>query len=178
VISIRDKVFTPYIRQDKILKAVKVIAERITADLQGKNPLFIGILNGSFIFAADLLRELPYPCEIAFIKVGSYEGMESSGKVSLQSDFTVPVTGRSVVIVEDIVDSGLTIAFLRDLFEERGAAEVKVASLLFKPGALRIGAPPDYSGFEIRNEFVIGYGLDYDGIGRNLKDIHILAEIK
>lgn len=178
MISIRDKIFTPYISQSKILKAVKDMGQRITDDLQGQEPLFIVVLNGSFIFAADLLRELSFPCELAFIKVGSYEGMESTGKVDLYCDVKEEVEGRTLVILEDIVDSGLTIAYLKELFTKRGAASVKVASLLFKPEALKIGVAPDYIGFDIRNEFVIGYGLDYEGIGRNLKEIHILAEIK
>ena len=178
MISIRDKIFTPYISQNKIQTAVLEMAGKLASDLEGKNPLFIGVLNGSFIFAADLLRELSFPCELAFIKVESYAGLKSSGNIQLQSDVTVSVDGRTVVLIEDIVDSGLTITYLRELFAGRGAAEVKVVALLFKPEALKAGGPPDYAAFEIRNEFVIGYGLDYDGIGRNLKDIHILAEIK
>jgi hypoxanthine phosphoribosyltransferase len=128
---------------------------------------------------ADLTRAMQRHIDMDWMAVSSYgSGTKSSGVVRILKDLDRDITGRNILIVEDIVDSGLTIAFLRGFFEERGAAEVKVASLLFKPGALRTGAPPDYSGFEIRNEFVIGYGLDYDGIGRNLKDIHILAEVK
>lgn len=148
----------------------------MTGDLKELDPLFVAVLNGSFIFAADLLRELPFSPQLAFIKVASYQGMSSSGRVELISDLTESVDGRNLVLLEDVVDSGLTVAFLKELFVSRGAKSVKVAALLFKPDALKTGTAPEYAAFEIRNEFVIGYGLDYDGIGRNLKEIHILAE--
>jgi hypoxanthine phosphoribosyltransferase len=175
VIRIKEKVFTPYISQDKILKAVYELATQLNQDLKDKNPLFLAVLNGSFMFASDLLKEITVNCEISFVKLASYEGTSSSGKVKELLGLNESVKGRTVVILEDIVDSGLTVTLIREQLKNLGADRILICTALFKPAALQHGTAPEYIGFSIGNEFVIGYGLDYDGQGRNLKDIHIVA---
>lgn len=175
MIKIGDKVFTPFISQTKILKAVQKIADQINSELKDESPLFLAVLNGSFIFAADLMREISIPCEISFVKLSSYNGLQSTGQVLELVGLKEDVKGRTVVIIEDIVDSGLTVQKIRAELQHKGAKRIKVATALFKPDAFVNGIEPEYIGFSIGNEFVIGYGLDYDGQGRNLKDIHIIA---
>ena len=139
--------------------------------------MFLAVLNGSFMFAADLLRGISIPCEIAFVRMSSYEGTSSTGKVKELLGLNEDISGRSVVVVEDIVDSGLTMQHLLQTFQQKGPKQVKVASLLVKPGNLKVDLDIPYCCFEIPNEFIVGYGLDYDGYGRNLRDIYtVVAE--
>jgi hypoxanthine phosphoribosyltransferase len=173
LISIKDKQFKPYISAHTIDEAVKKIAKKINSELTNDFPIFLVVLNGSFMFAADLLREVNIPCEISFIKLSSYSGTSSSGIVSELIGLNEDLSGRTVVIVEDVVDSGNTLEkLMRSLSKVK---KIKVATALFKPEAYKKEHEIDYVGLTIKNEFVIGYGLDYDGQGRNLKDIYILA---
>jgi hypoxanthine phosphoribosyltransferase len=175
LVTIKDKQFKPYISQKKMDNAVKNVAARINKDLKNDLPLFLVVLNGSFMFAADLLRKITIPCEISFIKVASYLGTSSKGSVTELIGLTDEISGRTVVIVEDIVDSGLTIEKLVTTLKRKGAKKIKIATALFKPEAYKRAHKIDYVGMEIANEFVVGYGLDYNGLGRNLKQIHVLA---
>ncbi|MCD6012369.1 MAG: hpt [Flavipsychrobacter sp.] len=173
-IRIHDKIFTPLIPAGKIAERVAALAGQINTDYKGTKPLFIGILNGSFIFAADLFRQLNIDAEISFIKLASYKGTSSSGNVITSIGLEENLNGRHIVIVEDIIDSGRTMnTFLREI-RQRQPASVKVAVFLTKPSALQYPVVADYIAFEIEDKFVIGYGLDYDGLGRNLPDLYIL----
>lgn len=173
LITIKDKQFKPYISAAAISEGVKNIAQKINGELNNDFPIFLVVLNGSFMFAADLLREVTIPCEISFIKLSSYSGTSSSGTVSELIGLNEDLSGRTVVIVEDIVDSGNTLDRLMESLSN--TKKIKVAAALFKPEAYKKDHSIDYVGLTIKNEFVIGYGLDYDGQGRNLKDIYILA---
>jgi len=175
VITIKDKQFKPFITQQKIAGVVKNLAASINADLKDEFPVFLAVLNGSFMFAADLLKEITIPCELSFIKLASYSGIASSGSVTELIGLTENVNGRTVIIVEDIVDSGLTLERLTDLLRSKGVKQIKVATILFKPECYKRNYALDYIGFKIPDNFVIGYGLDYEGLGRNLKEIHVLA---
>lgn len=175
LITIKDKQFKPYISEAKIAEAVKHMAFSINKELRNEFPVFLAVLNGSFMFAADLLREITIPCELSFIKMASYEGTHSSGRVNELIGLATDLKGRTVVIVEDIVDSGITIERLVKILKEKEVKELKVATILFKPDSYKKPYSIDYIGFRIPNDFVIGYGLDYDGLGRNLKEIHVLA---
>ena len=158
------------------MQRVAEVAARISADLQNEHPLFLAVLNGSFVFAADLLRGINIPCEISFIRVSSYEGTTSTGKVSQLIGLKEDITNRTVVIVEDIIDSGLTMQELLRLLQEKNPKEIRIASLLVKPGNLKVDLDIPYCCFEIPNEFIVGYGLDYDGEGRNLRNIYTVVE--
>ncbi len=173
-VTLKDKTFVPYITCDKILASVKQVATKINADLAADNPLFLVVLNGSFMFAADLLKEVTIPCEISFIKLASYHGTTSTGTVTEMIGLTEDVENRTVVIVEDIVDTGVTIEKLMALLTKKRVKQIKIASFLLKPEAYKKSTKIDYVGIEIPNDFVIGYGLDYDGLGRNLKDVYVL----
>ncbi len=175
VITIKDKQFKPYITQQKIAGAVKNLAASINADLKDEFPIFLAVLNGSFMFAADLLKEITIPCEISFIKLASYSGMSSTGNVTELIGLTENISGRTVIIVEDIVDSGVTLERLTDVLKSKHVKQIKVATILFKPDSYKKNYALDYIGFNIPNDFVVGYGLDYEGLGRNLKEIHVLA---
>ena len=150
------------------------MAEKMNHELRDKNPLFIVVLNGSFMFASDLLRRISIPCAISFIKLSSYEGTSSSGSVNQLIGLNENVKNRTVVIIEDIVDSGNTIERIYQILHELEVGEVKTATLLFKPDAYKKQFAIDYSGLKIPNDFVVGYGLDYDGFGRNLPSIYVL----
>lgn len=175
-IKVRDKNFTVLIPEDEIRARVSAVAAQISADLEGKNPLFLAVLNGSFIFAADLLRGITTPCEISFVRLTSYAGTESTGKVTELIGLNEDLKGRTVVIVEDIVDSGLTMTKLLKMLKEKEPAEVRVATLLQKPECLTVPLHIDYCCFEIPNQFIIGYGLDYDGDARYLRSIYTVTE--
>ncbi|WP_317899755.1 hypoxanthine phosphoribosyltransferase [Aurantibacillus circumpalustris] len=175
VITIKDKQFKPYINRQKIAEAVKVLADAINSDLKDECPIFLAVLNGSFMFAADLLKEITIPCEISFVKLSSYTGMSSSGNVTELIGLNEDISGRSVVIIEDIVDSGLTLERLTEILKEKNVKQIKTATILFKPASYKKNYQLDYVGFNIPDDFVVGYGLDYEGLGRNLKEIHVLA---
>lgn len=176
VIQVLDKKFQPFLRAKEINEQVKNLASRLNADYQGKRPLFISILNGSFMFAADLFRELNIEAEISFIKLASYKGTRSTGNVVTSIGLDTPLKDRHVVIVEDIVDTGNTLyKFLPELHNQHPAS-LKIVALLHKPSALVHPLKIDYLGFSVPDKFLLGYGLDYDGLGRNLKEIYQLIE--
>lgn len=175
LITIKDKQFKPYITQQQLSEAVKKIADSINKDLEKELPIFLVVLNGSFMFAADLLKEVSIPCEISFIKVASYHGTTSSGTVTELIGLSEDITGRTVIIVEDIVDSGITLEKLITVLKRKNVKQIKVATVLIKPDSYKKEFKIDYYGMKIPNDFVIGYGLDYDGLGRNLKEIYVLA---
>lgn len=171
-IQVKDKQFILYIPEKQILEQVNKLAARISADLAEKKPLFLVILNGSFIFAADLLRGITIPCEVTFVRVASYEGVNSTGEVKQLLGLTQDIEGRTVVIVEDIIDTGFTMKELLRMLNEKHPAEIHIASLLVKPGNLKVDLNISYRCFDIANEFIVGYGLDYDHEGRNLRHIY------
>ncbi len=173
-VTLGDKVFVPYLSGEKISNAVHLVAEKINADYQGKNPLFLVVLNGAFLFAADLLRSIDLDCEVSFVKFSSYQGTSSTGKVKELIGLNETLVGRDVIIVEDIVDTGTTIVQMLADLANRQTASVRVATLLFKPEAYKKDIVIDYIGLEIPNAFIVGYGLDYDGLGRNLKEIYVI----
>jgi hypoxanthine phosphoribosyltransferase len=176
IIHAHDKKFKPYIHADVINERIKILAEEISADYNGKLPLFIAILNGSFMFASDLFKYISIEAEISFIKLASYKGTKSTGNVITSIGLDEPLKGRHVIIIEDIVDTGKTLSqFLPQLFDQQPAS-LKIASLLHKPDALVHPINIDYLGFSVPNKFLLGFGLDYDGLGRNSADIYELIE--
>ena len=173
-IQVLDKVFTPFMSAQQIKERIHTLAQAINTDYACKRPLLLGILNGSFIFAADLFRELTIEAEISFIKLASYKGTSSTGHVVTAIGLEEDLHGRHIIIVEDIIDTGKTLhSFLPEL-RHRQPESIKIATFLTKPTALKHDVKADYTAFEIENKFVVGYGLDYDGFGRNLPDLYIL----
>lgn len=175
-IQVKDKSFIVSIPEADILKEVKRVAAEINKDLDGKDPLFLAVLNGSFIFAADLLREVTIPCEISFVKLASYEGVSSTGEIREVIGLNSDITGRAVVIVEDIIDSGLTMVHMIETLKKHNPSTIDVCSLLVKPGNLKVNLDVKYKCLEIPNDFIVGYGLDYDGFGRNTRNIYTIVE--
>lgn len=175
-LQVKDKTFAISIPAAEIQKQIRRVAEEINRDLAGREPLFLPVLNGSFIFAADLLREVTIPCEVSFIKLASYQGTHSTGEIREVIGLNADITGRDVVIVEDIIDSGMTIAHMLETLEKQNPASISVCSLLVKPDALKVEIPIHYRCMDIPNDFIVGYGLDYDGFGRNTKDIYTLVK--
>lgn len=174
VVKIQDKLFETSISEAEIKQRVKVVAEQINRDMAGKNPLLLAVLNGAFIFAADLMREITIPCEISFVKLASYQGVTSSGTVKEVIGINENLSGRTVIIVEDIVESGLTMKRMIESIGTRNPASVHICTLLLKPDRLKVPLTIDYVAFRIPNDFILGYGLDYDQQGRQLKDIYTL----
>lgn len=174
-IQIKDKQFTISIPEEEILQSVQRVADAINRDLEGKNPLFLSVLNGAFMYTADLMKRIQIPCEISFIKLSSYSGTSSTGEVKQLVGLNQDIKGRTVVIVEDIVDTGLTMQRLLEILAEKEPAEVHISTLLVKPEKLQVPLTIDYAAMEIPNDFIVGYGLDYDGFGRNYKDIYTVA---
>ncbi len=175
-IRIKDKTFAVSIPEAEILKQVKRVAAEINRDLAGEKPLFLAVLNGSFIFAADLLREVELPSEISFVKLASYEGVSSTGSIKEVIGLNTDITGRHVIIVEDIVDSGLTMKHMVETLKAQNPASLEICTLLLKPGNLKVALDIKYRCIEIPNDFIVGYGLDYDGFGRNTRDIYTVVE--
>ena len=172
-VQIDDKEFQLMLEYDQIKKRTRLLGIQLNLDYENKVPLFIGVLNGSFLFMADLIKEINISCEIGFIKVSSYQGDSSTGTVKDVIGLDMNLKGRDIIIVEDIVDTGLTLKHILETVKKHEPASVNVCSLLFKPLALKTEIDDiSYIGFEIPNEFVVGYGLDYNGLGRNLKDIY------
>jgi hypoxanthine phosphoribosyltransferase len=171
VVTIGDRSFRLFLSEQQILTAVRAIATEINNQYIGRRPILVPVLNGSFMFAADLMKELKCDCEISFIKTASYQGTQS-GELQMLMGLNGDVTGRDVIILEDIVDTGNTLSKLIPLTKAHNPSSVKVASLLFKPDALKIEVQIDFIGIRIPNEFIVGYGLDYNGLGRNLRDIY------
>lgn len=174
-IQIKDKQFSLSIPDHQIQEAVKNVAETINHEIAGTNPLFICVLNGAFMFAADLMKHINFPCEITFIKLSSYDGLYTTGTVKEIIGLNESVVGRNVVVVEDIVDTGITMERILDSLHAKGAKEIRVATFLQKPDALQRPIKVDYVAMKIPNDFIVGYGLDYDGYGRNLKDIYTVV---
>ena len=174
VVKIQDKLFETSISEAEIKQRVKAVAEQINRDMAGKNPLLLAVLNGAFIFAADLMREITIPCEISFVKLASYQGVTSSGTVKEVIGINENLSGRTVIIVEDIVESGLTMKRMIESIGTRNPASVHICTLLLKPDRLKVPLTIDYVAFRIPNDFILGYGLDYDQQGRQLKDIYTL----
>lgn len=176
MIEVHNKKFTPYITAQKIEEQIKLLAAELNRDYAGKKPLFIAILNGSFMFASDLFKEVNIEAEICFIKLASYKGTKSTGNVITSIGLDEPLKDRHVIIIEDIVDTGKTLhEFLPQLFNQQPAS-LKIAALLHKPEALVYPIKIDYLGFNVPNKFLLGYGLDFDGLGRNLREIYRLQE--
>jgi len=174
-IKLHDKTFHTYLSEEQIQQKVKGIADQLNVDYKEKRPLFIAVLNGSFMFAADLFKYLAIDAEISFIKLASYKGMKSSGNVITAIGLEMDLYGREVVIVEDIVDTGKTLHQFLPKLNHQQPKSLKIAALLHKPEATQYQLKIDYLGFSIPNKFVVGYGLDFDGLGRNYKDIYQLA---
>jgi len=176
-IRVGNEKFVPYIKEEDIMSRVADLGQQISDEYRDKLPIFIGILNGSFMFLSDLLKSVSIKCEMDFFKLSSYGDEKiSSGKVKLLKELNADISDRHVIIVEDIVDSGLSMKYIEELINELKPASMKIASLLVKPNSLKYDIKIDYIGFEIPDKFVIGYGLDYAQKYRNLRSIYILEE--
>lgn len=175
-VTIHNRKFRMLIPSVKIQKAISSIAKKINKDYKNEKPLFLSVLNGSFIFSADLLKQIKCECEISFIKVNSYSGVKSTGKVNTLIGLNEDLSGRAVIIIEDIVDSGNTLEKILDEVKRHNLKSVKIAALFFKPRAYTKKIKLDYVGINVPDKFLLGYGLDYDGLGRNLKDVYVLDE--
>jgi hypoxanthine phosphoribosyltransferase len=175
-IQIKDKKFTVSISEKEIQEQVTRVADEINRDLAGKNPLFLSVLNGSFMFTADLMKRINIPCEISFVKLASYQGVSSTGVIKEVIGVNEDLTDRTIVIVEDIVDTGLTMQRLIETLGTRAPKEIRIATLLVKPGKLKVDLDIKYVAFKIPNDFIVGYGLDYDGYGRNYPEIYTVVE--
>lgn len=173
-VQVHELSFETYISAEEISTKVSALGESLARKFKGKNPVFLAILNGSFVFAADLVRACDFDHEISFIKLTSYEGTVSSGKVVTQIGLQEDLENRDVIIVEDIIDTGTTIYHFLSTLKKSNPKSITIVSLLQKPSALKFPLQVDYLGFDIPNKFVVGYGLDYNGLGRNLKDIYQL----
>lgn len=175
-IQLKDKRFRINIAGNDILTQVKRVANEVNRDLKGQNPLFLVVLNGAFMFASDLMKHIEIDCEISFVKLASYQGTQSTEKVKELIGLNEDLYGRTVVIVEDIVDTGITMEGIISDLLKKGVADVRIATLLFKPQAFQKDYKIDYIGMDIPNDFIVGYGLDYDGLGRNFQDIYKIIE--
>lgn len=176
LLKVHDKLFDVFLSQEQLKEIVARLGKEISTDYQGLNPLLIAVLNGSFIFAADLMRSISVECEITFVKVSSYEGGASIGEVEEILGLEHDINGRHVIVVEDIVDTGLTMSELLRAFRTYYPASLNICSLLVKPESLKRPIEVKYTGITIPPKFVVGYGLDFDGLGRNLPDLYQLAE--
>lgn len=176
IVKIKDKTFKTSFPEEEILKKVKAVADKINADMADKNPLLLAVLNGSFVFAADLMRMINIPCEISFVKLASYQGTTSTGTVKEVIGINEDISGRTVIIVEDIVESGLTMKRMIESLGTRNPESIHICTLLLKSERLKVPLDIEYVAMEIPNDFILGYGLDYDQQGRNLRDIYTLVE--
>ncbi len=175
-VQLKDKKFRIDLAEADILTQVKRVASEINQEMKGKKPLFLVVLNGAFMFASDLMKNINIDCEISFVKLASYQGTQSTEKVKELIGLNEDLAGRNIIVVEDIVDTGITMeGIIKDLHKKK-VADVRVATLLFKPEAFQKDFKIDYIGIEIPNDFIVGYGLDYDGLGRNLRDIYKIID--
>ena len=175
-IHVKDKDFKISIPQEKIAEEVDRVAREINEELDGQDPLFISVLNGAFMFTSDLMKKVTIPCQISFVKLASYEGVASTGEVKEVMGLSEDITGRTIVIVEDIVDTGLTMQRLLETLGTRNPKKIYIASLLVKPEKLKVELDIDFVAFNIPNDFILGYGLDYDGYARNLPHIYTVVD--
>lgn len=175
-VQVKDKTFRIFIESASIQKRVSEISAQIDAEYQGRKPLFIVVLNGAFMFAADLFKNLKIECEVTFVKLSSYSGTKSTEVVKELIGLNENISGRDVIIVEDIIDTGITMENMMEKFKQSNPSSLKICTMLFKPNAFRKNYKIDYIGMEIPNDFIIGYGLDYDGFARNLPDIYTLVQ--
>ncbi|MEM6298573.1 MAG: hypoxanthine phosphoribosyltransferase [Bacteroidota bacterium] len=175
-VRVKDRYFEEFLSSEKLATRIAELGNTISTDFKNQRPVILAVLNGAFVFAADLARQITTDLDISFIRYASYEGMASTGQVQVILPIPDFVEGRPVLLVEDIIDTGRTMHTIIQDVKEKGATQVRVATLLQKPEALEVEVPVDYLGFEIENRFVVGYGLDYDGYGRNLAGIYALAE--
>lgn len=175
-VSVHGKKFNLYLKNEQIIEAIEKMAVKLNEDLKDKNPLFIVVLNGAFVFASELITRFNGECEVTFVKLSSYEGTQSTENIRELFGMEENVEGRTVVFVEDIIDTGLTMLMAKDKLKASGAKEVLLATLLYKPKAFKHNYYIDYVGIEIPNDFIIGFGLDYDGQARNLRDIYKIEE--
>ncbi|MBQ2051557.1 MAG: hypoxanthine phosphoribosyltransferase [Paludibacteraceae bacterium] len=177
-ITIKDKTFRPYITAKQLEAIVDRVADEINRDIEGKKPIFLATLNGAFMFAADLLKRIKNTeCQISFIKISSYSGTETTGNAKELIGLNEDISGRTIIILEDIIETGITMRNMLDKLAAHNPKEIRIATLFFKPQKLKVeGIAPDYVGMKAADEFIVGYGLDYDGRGRNLADIYIATE--
>ncbi len=176
IVKIKDKTFKTSIAEADIQQRIKEVAAQINHDMADKNPLFLSVLNGAFVFTADLLREITIPCEVSFVKLSSYQGIMSTGKVREVLGINEDLTGRNVIIVEDIVDTGRTMRQVMESLGTRNLGSLAICTLFVKPDKLEVPLDIKYPCFSIPNDFIVGYGLDYDQQGRNLREIYTLVE--
>ena len=176
LVRVGDLQFKPYITCDEIQESLKSMAQSINKEYAGKTPVFLVVLNGAFMFASDLLKYIHIECEVEFVRVSSYHGTETTGNIHQVLGLNIQLNGRDVLVLEDIIDTGITMEHILKDIQSKGASDIRIASLLFKKGKFQKEYPIDYIGFSIPNAFVVGYGLDYNGLGRNLKDIYTIVE--
>ncbi len=175
-VKIHDREFVLMLSEEQILARVSAIAEEINKSLEGENPLFLVVLNGAFMFAADLLKRITIPCEVSFVKLASYQGTTSTGKVREIIGINEDISNRTIVIVEDIIDSGLTMKQMTESLGTRNPKRVCICTLFVKRGKMEFALDIDYAAIELGDEFIVGYGLDYEQQGRNLKNIYVVAD--
>ena len=175
-IQLKDKTFELFIPEARIQKAIAAMAEQIREEVKGTNPLFVGILNGAFMFTAELMRQLDEPYEVTFARYASYKGTQTTGVVREIMPVQANVKGRTLILLEDIIDTGFTLQYVTEKMRQAGAADVRIATMLFKPDSLQCALKPDYIGFPIPCDFIVGYGLDYEEMGRAYRDIYKVIE--
>lgn len=176
MIQIHDKQFVPFISSKEIDFAIAAMAKQVEADFADEVPIFVGVLNGAFMVVSDFMKHYSKPCEVSFVKMSSYEGTATTNDVKQLIGLNQDLTGRSVIVIEDIVDTGNTVLELKKIFKAKGVKSFKIATLFFKPDAYTQDVKLDYVGIRIPNKFIVGYGLDYDGLGRNLSEVYQLRE--
>lgn len=176
MIHLHDKTFVPFISSEELNFAIKNLAKQMDDDFFDEVPVFVGVLNGSFMVLSDLMKEYRGMCEVSFVKMASYEGTQTTNQVKQLIGLNQDLEGRTVVIVEDIIDTGNTIEELKAIFKDKKVKHLRIATLFLKPDAYKKEIKIDYVGIRIPNKFIVGYGLDYDGLGRNLPDVYQLAE--
>ncbi len=176
MIQLHDLEFVPYISEETITTAIEELSQQINRDYEGKTPVFLGILNGAFLVASEIIKRFPGACEVSFVKLGSYEGTATTGKVQTLLGLTQELEGREVIVIEDIIDTGNTLVEIDRILREKKVSSYKIATLFYKPEAYKKKLSIDYIGIEIPNYFIVGYGLDYDGLGRNLNQVYKLKK--
>ena len=175
-IKLKDKIFELYIPENKVVEAIKKIAAEMNRDLEGRNPLFVGILNGAYMFVAELMSKLPPDYELTFAAYSSYEGTKSAGIVKELLPVRIENKERPIILLEDIIDTGVTMQYVMNRLSETGVGEVRLATMLINPNSLKSEIKPDYVGMEIDDDYIVGFGLDYNGYGRSLRDIYKIVE--